>query len=393
MIDTKFIIFYSELSLKGKKKLYFKKILKKNISFRLNKNSISFKLEDGYDHFILSFDSEKENFIIELLKKISGISWFSKILEFNSDKESIESNFSKNLKFLISKDSFSYKLEAKDYDKNIFSSSLEFIDFLAKIIKSKYPNSKVDLENYDYKIKIQIKKNKCVLFFDKINGLIGLPAGSNGKMLALLSGGIDSPVAAIKTITRGYNVSFITFLNYNTGTEETIEKIKSLANKINEYNGIDQELYIINFSNIQEKIASLPHKNYRLILLKRQFLKFASFIAKKNNFSALITGENLGQVSSQTIEGLASIEYNLNFPIIRPLISYSKQEIITQAKKYQTYQISIKQGDDTCKLFNPSAPVTYPKLEKTLKIEALLGNLLEIYPIVLDKYSKKLIYY
>ncbi|CRX36990.1 / thiI / putative tRNA sulfurtransferase /:474639 Reverse [Candidatus Hepatoplasma crinochetorum] len=386
------LIKYSELTLKGKNRNQFINWLIDNIKYRLDKNNINYEIIKKYDHAILNAKNLKsEDEIYQILQNIPGIHSFAPIYiqkitieNIISDLEKIIANIRTNFKFRIT-------IKNSGFAKKIFSSNQDAIIFIAKEIFKINNNLKVDLKNFDYNFEFNFTaENKYHLNVIKYNGIIGLPSGINGEGLSMLSGGIDSPVASYLTICRGINLSFISFLTSTTSTKETLTKIKLLAEKINQFNGKDHFLYLINFEKMQEAIAKLKGTEYRTILLRRAFFKFANILAEKENKKLIVTGDSLGQVSSQTLESLIVINKAVDLFTMRPLIALSKEEIINKAKKIETYQLSILKGEDMCSLFTPKNPKTKPTLEKTIYFENQIENYPKILEEIFERYTRKI---
>ncbi|BDU67450.1 MAG: putative tRNA sulfurtransferase [Candidatus Tyloplasma litorale] len=374
-LNNKYIVVkFSELSLKGGNKKEFVKILIRNIKNKLKDKKIKAEVKNAKDKIEIYSDHNLEE-VFEIMDKIVGISSYSYYYKFEANEKNILknlqeklSNFQKGTKFRIS---------LKIIQNDEFDDKSKLINLLAWYAIEKL-GFIVDLSNYDIDINLRIEKNIAIFFFEKKIGIYGLPAGVNGKALTLLSGGIDSPVAAFKTVTRGVNVSFITFLTPRTSEANVINKIKDLAIKVDEYNGIHGKIIFVNFEKVQEEISKLKDSSYRITLLRRFFVKFAQIISKKYGYKFLITGDSLGQVASQTPESMTQIDNATDQLIIRPLVSMSKNEIIRIAEKIGTYKISIRPGDDMCSLFTPKKPIIFPKKEMVQDLESKLTNMDDI---------------
>ncbi len=378
-MNKEILIRYSELTLKGKNRNHFSKVLFKNIKNKLS--NLDYAIERDYDKIIIKPNDNPEDYI-KPLSEITGISWYAIVTSVATSKENIEKAldevFSKN-------DKATFRVSGKAIDKDLFDSSDSLTRWAAGYILNKYPESKVDLKNYNLNVNIRVLSDgNTQIYCEKHKGIEGLPAGSNGKALQLLSGGIDSPVAAYKTTTRGMNVSFITFLTPVTSTEETVHKIKSIAKRINDFNGVDQKLFIVDFSKIQQRIMMLKKDEYRITLLRRYFVRFSEMISKKYGYDMLITGDSLGQVASQTIESLTMVDNATDMLIARPLISMSKNEIINIATKIKTLELSNLPGDDMCSAFTPDNPIIKPKKEVVLELEAEMTNIDELLNDVIE---------
>ncbi len=380
MLNKYIVVKYSELHLKGKNKKEFSNILIRNIKTKIEEADIDAIVKDGRDRIFIYSDSDLDK-VMSVLKYVVGIASFSYYYECNSDKEEIESIIKENIGEVNDK---KFRVSAKLINNDLFENKDKMIEWLAWLGTSEL-KMKINLKNYDIDINVRIENEKATLFFDKEKGIIGLPAGSNGKALALLSGGIDSPVAAFKTISRGMNVSFLTFLTPRTSSSDTIGKILELAKNVNKYNGISGKLFLVNFEKVQEEIMKLEDTSYRIILLRRYFMRFAQLLSKKQKFKFVITGDSLGQVASQTPESMTQINNATDQLIIRPLVSMSKNEIIEIAMNIRTYETSIKPGDDMCSIFTPSNPIIFPKKEMVEKLESKLANIDEVLKNVFDK--------
>lgn len=386
------LIKYSELTLKGKNRNQFINWLIDNIKYRFDKKDLEYEIIKKYDHALLNIKNfSKEEQIYQILRNIPGIHSFAPIYiqeitieNIISDLKKIITNIKKDFKFRIT-------IKNSKFAKSFFSSNQEATIFIAKEIYKINDNVKVDLKNFDYNFELSFtQENKYHLNVIKYDGIIGFPAGINGEGLSMLSGGIDSPVASYLTICRGINLSFISFLTSNTSTKETLTKIKLLAERINQFNGKDHFLYLVNFEKMQEEIAKLKGVEYRTILLRRAFFKFANIVAQKENKKLIVTGDALGQVSSQTLESLIVVDRAIDLFTIRPLIGFAKEDIITKAKKIETYQLSILKGEDMCSLFTPKNPKTKPTLEKTIYFENKIENYQEILEEIFTRYTRKI---
>ena len=233
-----------------------------------------------------------------------------------------------------------------------------------------FKNAKVDIHNPEIEVFIDFIENAYV-YTDRIKGLGGMPMGTNGKGLVLLSGGIDSPVAAFQMARRGLAINAIHFHSYPFTSERAEKKVENLATIVSRYTG-PMKLFSINNLNIQRAIAENATEKNRTILQRRFMIRIAQAISEYNRYDALITGDNLGQVASQAITAMKIIDNESDMLIFRPLISFDKEQIIDIAKKIETYETSIEPFDDCCTLFAPSHPNLRPTLEEILKEEESL---------------------
>lgn len=236
----------------------------------------------------------------------------------------------------------------------------------------KIPDLKVDLHAPNFHLFVDIRENgKTFVFFENLPCLGGMPVGTSGKALLLLSGGIDSPVAGFRLIRRGMKISAVHFESFPHTSRQAEEKAKKLAEVLAQFNG-SLKMFVVSVAKIQNEISKHCDRDHTITLLRRFMLRIAQKISLQNNFQAIITGDSLGQVASQTIESLTVIGKVCEIPILRPLISMDKAETIGMAKAIGTFDISVTPFDDCCTVFLPESPVIKPKLSFVLKQEAKL---------------------
>lgn len=275
-----------------------------------------------------------------------------------------------------------FKVEVNRANKKFEKNSMDFAKELGAHILINTEFSKVSMKNPDVLISLDIRE-KTYIYTQKINTYGGLPLGSAGNGLSLISGGIDSPVASFLMSKRGLKLDFVTYHSFPFTSEKALVKIEELVKILSEYNG-KSKFYSMNILPIQQAINEKTNKEYATILTRRVMMRLSEMLAKKNNLRALVTGESLGQVASQTLEGLnctaASVK---DLVVFRPLISIDKLEIIEKANEIGTYEKSIEPHDDSCAMFAPKHPNTKPKLDNILLEEEKIENynelLLEIF--------------
>nr|WP_318032920.1 7-cyano-7-deazaguanine synthase [Mycoplasmopsis cynos] len=224
---------------------------------------------------------------------------------------------------------------------------------------------------------IEVRSVKTFLFTNYIAGLGGLPVGVSGKVLHLISGGFDSPVAAFQMMKRGLRVEFLTFITPPQTDQKTIDKIVQLVKILNNYQN-SCNLIIADYSHLMNYISFVSKESYKITLMRRSFYRIAEQIAKKHKILAISNGDNLGQVASQTLESLHTIGSATKLQILRPLLTFDKNQIINIAKEIKTHDISIIKANETCELFAPKEPITKPTIEQAIKLENELTNLLEL---------------
>jgi len=299
--------------------------------------------------------SFRERIFIEAKKpmnKIFGIAWYADCYCFFSLKDLADYDFK-----LKKKETFAIRVK-KDREKII------------KAIASKIPN-KVDLNKPDKEIFVEQRNNNWFLYFKKKGGLGGLPLGSSGKVLCLISGGIDSVPAAYLTAKRGAECIWLHFHSFPLVSNSSIEKVEELGEIFKKYQP-ELKIHNIAFQKAQLEIKAKAPAKYRVILYRRLMLRIAEKIAEKEDCKALVTGESLGQVSSQTLTNIKIIEEAVKIPVLRPLIGFDKEEIIRLAKKIKVYDISIKPQEDCCTLFVPKHQTAQGDLKKVKSIEKKL---------------------
>ncbi len=359
------LIAFGEIFLKspGVQKL-FKQRLFFNLSFFLKKTNLDFKIYSQRERIFVA--TEKTKRAIKMIKKIFGISWFAESLFFEKGSlEEVSDFVKKNYKDWIKEDeTFALRLKKSS---EIKQSGQKIIEEIAEGIKRK-----VNLEKPKREIFVEARKEGWYLYFKKKKGAGGLPVGVGGKVLALISGGIDSPVASYLMAKRGAENVWLHFHSFPLVSRASIEKVKELAKIFLEYQP-HLKIYLVPFSKIQTEIRTKTLPKYRVLLYRRIMLKIAKSIAKREKCSAIATGESLGQVSSQTLPNIQIIEKAVSIPVLRPLIGMDKEEIIKLAKKIKTYQISIKPQEDCCTLFTPKHATAKGNLKEIEKMEKKLN--------------------
>ncbi len=356
------LIHYSEIALKGKNRIFFEEKLINNIIVSLKEKGILSKAERLFGRILIhTKDIEKS---LDILKNIFGVAFFAEIeVEEKLVKKSIKKML-KNKKF----ETFAVRAKASLSRKSLSSNQMEIK--YGNFIRTKF-NKKVDLTNPDLTVYIETIDNKrFALYTKKKPGLRGLPTGSSGKALVLLSGGIDSPVASYKAMSRGLSVDYIHFHSYPQTNKQSLDKVKQLATILKKYHPQPSVLYFVPILEAQKDFLNSTDNKYLVLLYRRLMLKIAQKLADRLNSQALITGDSLGQVASQTIENITVQNSAVEIPILRPLITQDKEDIIKLAKKIGTYELSIQPHQDCCSLFVPKHPTTKAKIEDIIKQEA-----------------------
>lgn len=359
------LIRYGELSTKGKNRKDFITRLYHNIKYAL-RDYPNLTYQKTHDRIYIKLTDENTDEISEKLKRVFGISSFSFTEKVDSDIETI-----KETCLRIAKDSNkkTFKMMAKRHDKSFPMISDEINRACAGNILHN-TDLTVDVHNPELLIRVEIHEKYTYITSDKIKGAGGYPAGINGKVLLLLSGGIDSPVAAYELMKRGLYVEAIHFASPPYTSQAARDKVLKLAEMVSEYQG-SMKVHIVNFTDIQLEIYKAAGDPYAITIMRRMMYRLAERIAKDSHCLALGTGESVGQVASQTLESIAVINETIQIPVLRPLVCFDKVEIIDLARKIGTYETSILPFEDCCTIFDPKNPVTHPTSEKSLHYESL----------------------
>lgn len=380
-MDKVLSVSVGEIALKGLNRRYFEDKLISQIKRCLyNMPFQKVYKEQGKIYIEASEDNFKQ--IIDRVKKVFGIVYISPCIRVEKNIEELKKAVVEIMKYKTDGNSIkTFKVETNRVDKKFPIKSPEVSRQMGAVILKNIENLKVDVNNPDIHVFIDIKEYIYV-YTDRIKGYGGLPIGTNGKGLLLLSGGIDSPVAGFLMAKRGVEISAIHFHSYPFTSERAEEKVKTLAKILSLYTG-KIKMYSVNILDIQKEINKNCPEDQMTILSRRFMMRIAEKVAIDNEIDALITGESLGQVASQTIKSIYVTNASVNMPIFRPLIGLDKVQIIEIAKDIETYETSILPYDDCCTLFLPKHPVTKPKLEDiekselNLDVEGLVNHALE----------------
>jgi thiamine biosynthesis protein ThiI len=363
---------FGELFLKGKNRGKFEQKLIEQIKYALKEfNDVSVYKDSG-KVYVETKNEEDMDKIVEKVRKIFGISNISPSIKTKKDVDIIIEKTIELFRYLLSKEDIkTFKIKTKRTDKAFPLKSMDLSALVGGKILENFSSVKVDVHTPDVEVFIDIKKC-CYISSEKIKTLGGLPLGSNGRALLLLSGGIDSPVAGYMIAKRGVEIDALYFHTYPFTSERANEKVVKLKQKLEEYCG-KIKLYSINMLEIHKAIREFCKEEETTILARRFMMRIAEKIALENKIDMLITGESLGQVASQTMKSMAVIEDAINMPILKPLVGLDKSEIIEIAREIGTYETSILPYDDCCSVFAPQHPLINPKLENIKRSESNLN--------------------
>ena len=366
-MDKVIIVRYCEIHLKGNNRGYFERVFVENMEKALKgiKHEIR-KLSGRYA--IEGFAEEDTDIIAEKLKKVFGLHTLSIAFKVNSSLDEIFEAVK-----LLDPVSGTFKIDTHRADKKFPMNSMQISAELGGRLLAYNHKLKVDVHNPNTVIGVDLRENgKSLVFSTLIDGVGGMPVGTAGKGMLLISGGIDSPVAGYMMAKRGMKIECVHFHSYPYTNMQAREKVEELASVLAEYT-CGTVVNVIKVTHIQEEIHKKCNGDFMVTLLRRFMMRIAERIAQKSGAMCLITGESLGQVASQTIEGMTSSGSVVrDLPILRPLCGFDKNEIIERSRAMGTYEISIRPYEDCCTVFLPKHPVTHPKIAEVLEEEAKL---------------------
>lgn len=360
---------YGEIALKGLNKRTFEDILIRNIRRKLDGLG-EFDITKAQSTIYIEPINEAADIdaALSAMKKVFGISVLCKALSVDKDFDVISKETVSYLSDSLSSHN-TFKVETKRSDKGFPMMSMEISRRLGGIILDNFSNLKVDVHNPELTVFIEVREVATYIYADRIAGAGGIPVGSSGKALLLLSGGIDSPVAGYMMAKRGIRLSAIHFVSPPYTSMRAQEKVERLCEKMVDYcQGI--EFILIHFTEIQEQIKKHCPEELFTIILRRMMMRVASKIAQEKDLLALITGESVAQVASQTLSAIACTDNVCDRPVFRPVVGMDKNEIVDISRKIDTYDISIEPYEDCCTVFTPRHPRTNPKLSYVESAEA-----------------------
>jgi tRNA uracil 4-sulfurtransferase len=366
---NRILVRYGEISTKGRNRKMFTGKLRENILQAL-KDFPTISVSASRDRLHIQLGEENGEEIIPRLEKIFGIQSFSPVVKVAQDIEEIS-----QAGLALVQKSFTpgktFKVSARRADKKFSMDTNELNYEVGSYILRNMDGLKVDVKNPDINLNVEVRKEGVYLSSEIYQGSTGMPVGASGKAMLMLSGGIDSPVAGYLTMKRGVEIEAVHFHSPPFTSERAKQKVIDLSKKLSAFSG-KVKLHIVPFTKIQQTIHDQVPENYTMTSTRRMMLRIADEIREKNEGLALVTGESLGQVASQTLESMQAINDVTNTPVLRPLIAMDKLEIIDIAQKIDTHDISILPYEDCCTIFTPPAPKTRPKKDKVTYYESFV---------------------
>jgi thiamine biosynthesis protein ThiI len=364
---------FGEFTLKGKNRNRFEKSILIHVKSVLTSFPAA-EIQKEFGRLYILLNGEDAVQMIAKLKKIFGIHSISPVVVCSSQLEQIAETSLAFLKQMELAEGTTFKVTARRAWKAFPHSSHEMNHLIGSPLLKQFPQLKVSMKNPELELRVEIREQGTYIFSEVIPAVGGFPRGSNGKAMLLLSGGIDSPVAGYSSMRRGLEVECVHFFSYPFTSRKAKEKVMELAKALSGYAG-EVKLHLVPFTEIQTSFTGLGQDNLIITLMRRSMLRIASMLAEREGALALVTGDSLGQVASQTLPSMNVIGRATELPLLRPLIMMDKIEITEISKQIGTYELSILPYEDCCTLFVPKSPATNPNLRIVERIEASLPNL------------------
>jgi len=366
---TEIMVRYGELSTKGKNRRSFIDRLGTN-----TRNALSgfkkLEVKAQRDRLHIRLNGEDYHQVAGRVGKIFGIQNFSPVIKVTRDVEEVKKTailiFNE-----IAQDGMTFKINTRRSDHNFEYDTNQMNDILGGTILSNFPGVKVQMKHPDIVLRVEIRMNGIFLSYEMLPGAGGLPVGTAGKGLLMLSGGIDSPVAGYLALKRGVDLEMVHFYSPPYTSEQALNKAKELTAKLAPYVGKIKFIQVP-FTEIQETVKRDVPASYLMTIQRRFMLRLCEKIAEKRHALAIFNGESLGQVASQTMESMAAINDVTSMPVLRPVVSMDKNDIIKLAEKIDTFELSIKPYEDCCTVFAPTAPKTKPRIDRSRQYEEKL---------------------
>ncbi|MBM5967100.1 tRNA 4-thiouridine(8) synthase ThiI [Staphylococcus epidermidis] len=364
------LVRYGELTLKGTNRKMFVNQLKDNVKRALIPLS-GYHVKGKRDRMYIELSPEADiNEIIQRLSKVYGIKSISPVIKIDKNEEKINQS-AIQLSHDFEKGS-TFKVDVKRVDKSFRLDTYELQRQVGGAILKENNNITVNVKNPDYEIKIEVRMDAIYIYEKVISGAGGLPVGTGGKTLLMLSGGIDSPVAGIEVMKRGVTVEAIHFHSPPFTSEKAKDKVIELTRILAERVG-PIKLHLVPFTEIQKQINKVVHPRYTMTSTRRMMMRISDKVVHQINANAIVNGENLGQVASQTLKSMYAINHVTATPVLRPLLTLDKEDIIKKAKELGTFETSIQPYEDCCTIFTPKNPVTEPDFDKVIKYESVFN--------------------
>ena len=380
------LIKYSEIGVKGKNRYVFEDMLVKNIKSALKVLAGKSEVRKAQGRIYVNYEAEDKEEAILALQKVFGIAWICPVsqydrLSFDELKEAVlkhvkEEFFENSPVDSTDSEVTTFKVACRRVDKAFPMTSMEVNEEIGGVLLDAHPSWKVDVHEPEIVVSIELRPYDVNIYSKSYEGLCGMPVGSGGKAMLLLSGGIDSPVAGYLMAKRGVSLDAVYFHAPPYTSERAKQKVVDLAKIISRYAG-PIRLYVVNFTEIQMKIYEVcPHEELTIIM-RRYMMKIAEYFAQQQSCLGLVTGESIGQVASQTMQSMLVTNEVCTLPVYRPLCCFDKLDIVAISEKIEAYETSILPYEDCCTIFVATHPVTKPRLDRIRKSEKKLEGVIE----------------
>lgn len=362
MLYNQILVRFGDLTLKGKNQKEFLRRLYELMALKMQ--GLAVTIENTHDRIYIYLNDCNVEEVIKRLNYVSGISSYSLVVKCENDIQTIKTKALELMQELV-KDKASFKVETKRANKNYPLHSMEVTKLISGYVLSRHHGLTVDVHHPEVTLNIELKGNSCYLYNTEIRAMGGYPVGVAGKGLLMLSGGIDSPVAGYLAMKQGIEIECIHFESTPLTSIESAQKVVDLVKKMALYApGNKINLHMVPFKELHMALLDNVPESYNITIMRRMMYRIASELAVKKNCLCLINGESVGQVASQTLKSMQTINAVTNIPVLRPLCTYDKVDIIKLSNQIDCYELSIKPFEDCCTVYLPKAPATAPKQEK-----------------------------
>jgi len=367
MIYNQILVRFGDLTLKGKNQKVFLQKLYKLMAVKME--GLEVEIENQHDRIFIHLLNEDVNKVVERLNLVSGISSYSLVVKCDNDISEIKKTSLELMKEVVNKPT-TFKVTTKRSNKNYPMHSMEVTKHVAGFVLANHKDLRVDVHNPEVTLNIELRRDACYLFNTEVRALGGFPVGVAGKGLLMLSGGIDSPVAGFLAMKQGVEIECVHFESTPLTSIESAQKVIDLVKKMAKYAPNNKiNVHMVPFKELHMALLDNIPESYNITIMRRMMYRIATKLAQKNQCLCLINGESVGQVASQTLGSMQTINAVTNYPILRPLCTYDKQDIIKISQKIDCFELSIKPFEDCCTVYVPKAPATAPKLDKAIQYE------------------------
>lgn len=367
MMYNQILVRFGDLTLKGKNQKIFLDRLYKLMAVKMA--GLNIEIENQHDRIFIHLLDEDVNKVIERLNLVSGISSYSLVVKCSTDINDIKKTSLELMKEVVTKTT-TFKVNTKRANKSYPMQSMEITKHVSGYVLANHPLLKVDVHNPEVSLNLDLRRDACYLYNTEYKALGGYPVGVAGKGMLMLSGGIDSPVAGFLAMKQGVEIECVHFESTPLTSIESAQKVIDLVKKMAKYAPNNKiNVHMVPFKELHMALLDNVPESYNITIMRRMMYRIATKLALKKNCLCLINGESVGQVASQTLGSMYTINNVTNHPILRPLCTYDKQDIIKISKMIDCYDLSIKPFEDCCTVYVPKAPATAPKLEKAMAYE------------------------